>query len=353
MTAPADQDEITARLAAIANGPWNKAGKRAYKFLEPPAVVDEARIQSREVLNLRNDRSSGKRSSKISNVLRAHWDKIVEDTAEINIRDSLDEALTTLQLWELAVSSGYLPLEAVRVPARRALANLLWSEGARTFIQNYGYATIPFLAERVGIQLGSARRSPPAPSTTGGQRFASFLAEIRAWETDRDLGKWLRFLDGFREMRGAGDQLKKLLSASAPDPRYLSYLASLLAGAQTFRLRLSDFAETLEHDERPLYGSYFAYLLARFHGFLAGKEGYHPVKTNWSAEFARAFDKDKTQRHQTLSLQSLWDETLEFLQPTTRLEPAEREVAHHAQKVTASSQGERAGVPISRKAASR
>ena len=318
MTTPADHDEIAARLAAIANGPWNKAGKRGYKFLKPPAQVDEARIQSHEILNLRNDRPSDlTRSAKIRHVLRAHWDEIVEDTAEIKIRDSLDEALTTLQLWELAVASGYLPLEAVRVPARRALANLLWSEGARTFIQNYGYATIPFLAERVGVQLGPARRSPPAPSTAGGQRFANFLAEIRAWDTDRDLEKWLRFLDGFREMRGAGDQLKKLLSRSTPDPKYLGYLASLLAGAQTFRLRLSDFAGTLERDERPLYGSYFAYFLARFHGFLAGREGYHPVKTNWSREFGRAFDEDKAQRRQTESLQSFWDETLEFLQPTT------------------------------------
>jgi len=315
MIEPTDDEELGARLAAVSEGPWSKAAKLAYDFLKPPFDLGKEYPTSQEIIDLTQIQVNSAHTHDVRHILRAHWEKAVEDPKERKIRASLDEALTTLELWELAVSSGYLPLEAIRAPARAAFVELFWSEGARAFTKYYGYATIPMLATRVGVKFGPKQVTPPKPIQSRGQRFASFLAEIRAWDSDIDLQKWLHFLDGFRpkNLPKPGSHLKKLLQGEAPPPAYLDYLSSLVSGAQMYRLRLSEFAETLEAQERPLYGSFFAYLLARFHGYLGGPNGFQPAKTNWSAEFGRAFDEDEFQGKLTVTLQGFWSETLEFL----------------------------------------
>ncbi len=311
------QSEISTRLAAL-DGPWCERGRKSYRFLKikmPEGVLPADPEEVVDLIALERSLGSAKRGELICRVLRAHWDDGVYDRREVAIRESLDEALVMPQLWELAIESGYLPLDAIQLFARDVLVKLLWSRGARAFIQNYGYATVPFLAARVGVVIGQRPLIVPPASAGNEQRFSSFLAEVRDWYLDENLERWLAFLDGYREIRLAGTQLKFLLRGNVPNAEYTEYLGSLLLGAQSFRQRLADFASTLSAVERPMYGSFFIYWLARYHGYRSGEQGYYPAQTNWSKELEVAFRGDVGDDDITRILQSFWTDTLAFAQP--------------------------------------
>ena len=193
-------EEVRARLKAIENGPWARGYAESRQHLAP---IDPVSAMSKGTVRFALDEiplsaANKRKSGRLTNTLRIHFesDEAIEDPKTIATRDALDQALTVPQLWELAIQTGYLPEAAVTKPARRVLADLLWSAPARRFVRAYDYVSIPLLANRVGISgVGSAE--PPAPRPGAALHFAAFLAHLRGFHADEQIETWIRFLDDY------------------------------------------------------------------------------------------------------------------------------------------------------------
>lgn len=125
--------ERDVRLNGLLKGAWMDAAEEAEEFLRPPkglvnGLIGKVHITIQDLEARERATATEKRSKKIRHVLRAHWKSKegVVDPEEINVRDSFDEALTSLQLLELGAESSYLP-EAVVIRAgkNRLLSNCL------------------------------------------------------------------------------------------------------------------------------------------------------------------------------------------------------------------------------------
>jgi hypothetical protein len=134
-------DEITKRIEFLKSGPWIERGKPAWE-----AVSEDAP-------ELRSSKSIRKKQKELSHLFRPHWDDEIM-FSEGEVRDSFDEALTVYQLYELAIENGYIPEEAIRKEVKDELERLLWSDGARSYLFDYSYVAVVYLAQRVGADLG-------------------------------------------------------------------------------------------------------------------------------------------------------------------------------------------------------
>jgi len=317
--------EIDERLQAVIVGPWANLATRAKEFLLPGsqylAFADTE--HATEIENLALLSRDAARQKEVARLLRGHWEEAIEDPSEIEVRDSFDEALTELQLIELALETGYLPESAVRLYARRRILELLWSKGARKFVRNYGYVAVGWLAARVGLSLEPGDWTFPEP-IRGEQRFASFLGEIRDWYDDGNVTLWLDFLDDYQKIGDDQRKFESFLGRQKVRGEDCEFLIQLLTGAQTFVVRLSALAGNLTPQERPRYGCFFAYWLARLHGFDIYQTGYarDQDRCDWSNELIATLKDEDVEialeyRTLLLDLRKFWEETCEFLQART------------------------------------
>jgi hypothetical protein len=277
-----EREEARERFENLLSGPWEDEGTHARQVLRPARdltpLADERRPIAREELVAAlapEDRPESERQARLSRSLRPHWGGAITDRDELALRNSFDWALTAPQLVELAVETGYVDLDTVYVPARRMMLDLTWSDGAVSFISDYYYVPVRFLAARLGIDLGLPAVAPPAPKPDAEVRFASFLAAYRDLIGSRTIQRWLAFLDWFRTpAQHAVFREAYETGELPPDASDREYVRGLARGAYRFLTSLGDLFSVLHPGERQYFGLFFAYWIARLYGYQIRPEGY-------------------------------------------------------------------------------
>lgn len=273
------ETEARKRIEFLNTGPWIAKGKRAWRVIgERPQAPPMVKEKQRELRNL----------------LRSHWEKeIIYD--EGVVRDSFDEALTVYQLYELAIETGYISFEDVRDQVHRELGSLLWSDGARHYLHHYSYSAVAYLAQRVGLDLGYKEVSQLPPVREGAEgRFASFLSQHALWYKDKVLDGWIGFLDDYQVLNDAEDTDKEIflsfLTTSSKKFDKEAKLWNFVSGADRLLMRLAGLAESLSDSEKPSYGMFYAYWMAKLYGYDLGKNGFFRDKkqVDWPAELLKS-----------------------------------------------------------------
>lgn len=269
------ETEARKRIEFLNTGPWIAKGKRAWRVIgERPQAAPMVKEKQRELRNL----------------LRSHWDKEIRYDEGV-IRDSFDEALTVYQLYELAIETGYISLDDVREQVHRELGSLLWSDGARHYLLCYSYSVVAYLAQRVGLDLGF-KEVPQLPLIREGAdgRFASFLSQHALWYKDKVLDGWIGFLDDYQVLNDADESDKEVflsfLTTSQKKFDKEAQLWTLVSGADRLLMRLAGLAESLSDSEKPSYGMFYGYWMAKLYGYDLGKNGYFrdEEQVDWPAE---------------------------------------------------------------------
>jgi len=335
------REEVKHRLDALAHGPWTHAAKKARAYLKPMYRMSElsAGSWSLPMASVRPflETADLKREHGFSNVLRAHWTDDITDQDEIDLRESLDQALTHLQLLELAIEMGYLPLEAVREQARTQLSELLWSEAARKFVQDYEYLSVGYLATRVDVDIGQGDVAPPPVKGASVVRFATVLAEHAAIERDKYIDEWLDLLDDLvylddeqtlvRDYFLAGRDPNKVAIPPGHRPRF----ERLAQGAERWLVRLSTTFDVLRDDEQARVGLLHSYWLAKFFGLSLGAKGYRAAGKAWDEPVVTAIvgaQSDITADHRRALedrvrvLREAWDAVLQLVKGAHATKPA-------------------------------
>lgn len=269
-----ERDEIEARMAAIADGPWMRKAGRARRSLQPSSDIMK-RLPADGRVTITKFPLRGKDKSlamKLRRWLRWHGREPI-DESEIPLRASLDEALTYFQLLELAVETGYLPAHQLPSTLREDLLRLLWAPAARQYLQVYGYFAVEYLAQRAGLD-GVSRGRVPEPDPRGEVLFSSFLATFRQLEMDKDVVAWLDLLDDYVETVDPDDLYDFLEGDNGDDKRPSRSTAQLIEGAQSFVVPLAQFFRTCPPGRfHGAFGFFYAYWLAKMFGYKVGVRG--------------------------------------------------------------------------------
>ena len=284
----AEELEKQARYVSLGKGPWWKKGALARAELKPPQQI-RALLSQSEAIDLHTLANAFAKQNpaddrKLQQMLRCHAGTKVTDPQEIAVRDSLDYALAHLMLLELAVETGYLPLELIRDDARRELASLLWSSGAQQFICYYDYVTIEYLGRRLDI-AGIRNVAPPLINPEASTRFAIFLAQFTDWVKDKGLRSWLSFLDDYVEYPGEQEDFRSYLGGEVTTRS--ERFSRLLYGIQRFLLSLSNLFCVLKPSERAIFGLFYSYWMAKFFGYELDEDGYKQTTQQSWAEILR------------------------------------------------------------------
>jgi hypothetical protein len=264
------RDEAKRRIKYLNEGPWIEQGKVAWEKIAKQGAGP----------------ANSKTQTALKNLLRAHWIEPIVYSEGI-IRDSFDEALIVYQLYELEIENGYIELADVAQQIAAELTDLLWSDGARDYLKIYGYMSIIYLAQRVGVDLGFREVPlPPIRERTEG-KFASFLSQHVLWYEDPLLDGWIGFLDDYQVLHEEEWDKEVFLKFLKTEQREFTKEAALwgfVAGADRFLTRISDLSDSLSQDEKPSYGLFYAYWMAKYYGYTFSGNGYvrNRQKADWS-----------------------------------------------------------------------
>lgn len=262
------EHEINERLKAIHEGPWSKALPKA-----SAGLTAKQRSGKLDLKSIALTTAQKKVDARLSKTLRPHYlsKAGVTNEREIAVRDAYDDALTLPQLYELAVQTGYLPVERVAPVAQEKLIDLLWLPAVQNYVAAYDYVAVPMLANRVGVS-GLEKVKPPEPNKKSELRFAAFLAHLRAFYEDENIQAWLAFLDDFQEEADEQNKLWEYLRGErSKGPRRK---AELLIGCQQFVTSLASAFQVLDDDELGRFGLMHAYWLQKFFAYEVGPNGY-------------------------------------------------------------------------------
>lgn len=131
----------------------------------------------------------------------------------------------------------------------------------------YGFTSVIYLAQRVGLDLGFRQVVLPPIREGAESRFASFLSQHVLWYEDPLLDGWLGFLDDYQVLRGEEEADKKVFSKFLKtEQRKFTNEATLwgfVAGADRFLTRIADLSDSLSEEEKPSYGLFYAYWMAK------------------------------------------------------------------------------------------
>lgn len=312
------RDEAKKRIEYLSEGPWIERGSLAWtKIAKQPGVPTNSRTQAG-----------------LKRLLRPHWIEPISYRESV-VRDSFDEALIIYQLYELSIENRYIELADIKQQVAAELTSLLWSDGARSFLKIYGYTLVIYLAQRVGIDVGF-RQVPLPPIREGSEgRFASFLSQHVLWYQDPLLRGWIRFLDDYLVLSGEDEVDKKVFSKflKTKQRKFTNEVAlwGFVAGADRFLTRIADLSDSLSKDEKPSYGMFYAYWMAKFYGYGLDENGYvrDPKKIDWSEalqnsvrinyynEKSKELDKGETPRVDGLEAFKLHDHLVRQFWATT------------------------------------
>jgi hypothetical protein len=244
------EDEI--RLRDIHQGPW------------------------RQQARLARDVGSGLSPDQEKRLFRSHYQEGIYDEDEVAFRESFDQVLEELQLLELAVAAGYLPLDAVRSSAQYDFHTLVGSEAARAYLQTYDYVAVRNLAARLEIELGLAPVQPPEINPSAAVRYATFLAVHSDFTASEPIGRFTMLLDDYLfDTRTHALFFQMYLAGTAkPSESEQVTLEDLRLGLMLFVEMLGDLFLQFPDAEKPLYGCVYAYWLSHFFGVRRTVTGY-------------------------------------------------------------------------------
>jgi len=297
--------EDQARLHDIRTGPWHERSELARTTI-PRLTSPEA-----------------------ERYFRSHYHEDIVDPKELAFRVSFDQALEEMQLLELAVACGYLPLDAVRATAERDFSSLLSLKPARAFLQIYDYVPVRFLAARLGSDLGLPQMTPPPVRADAALRYATFLALHADFVASEEISMFTQLLDdhsfvGIPSAAFAKEQIQA--PGAALTPIEWSALTRLCYGLVHFVETLEDLFIQLNENERPLFGCLYAYWLSHFFGVRRQAVGYRLVGLSFEGVsvdrrwFAMSLEPDVVEAEQgrlqagIRLLRSVWDQTRLFIE---------------------------------------
>lgn len=271
------------RLAYVLTGPWAQQGAVAENFLAKTQQT-ALPLRSSAAKAAPDTPPNRPRVTQLTNVFRAHWQAPVTDAREQALRDSFDEALTTLQLLELGIETGYYTTEQLRETVLAKFDSLFWSQASVDYVRYYQFVSIRFLAARYGIDLGLPVLTPPLPNPGGEVRYAVFLSIFSQFYVDAALDSCLRFLDDYHRFEDehiafAHFLLKK--SAVATAEPLTTHLQQVSEGFYKLILWLNDVFEVANPDERKYFALFFSYWLTKLLGYSATPTGYEQTETDW------------------------------------------------------------------------
>lgn len=284
--------ELAERVSFLRNGPWAALGGKAWDEIALPKTnLAVARSDKPVKLKELFHDTKRRRQRRLKKLLKGHWERRIRSD-EVKIRDSFDEALSRYQLYELAIETEYIPISAVYAEAREELLRLLWSSGARRYIRIYDYVAVAFLARRLNLDIGFSCEAPAVRKGDQSQ-FATFLSQHQGWYQDPVLEGWVEFLDDYQLLdtrRADKDVFWDFLKSEKFKFRDEDMLWQFAAGAERFVVFLSELYLALSESERPYYGSFYAYWMARFYGYDSTGKGFKRDKkqTNWSKALLRS-----------------------------------------------------------------
>lgn len=269
--------EILSRLNGILKGPWAEGAITYTNF------VQKLTAEEKDYLRPYNA------NKRLSKVLRKHWEEPIESQKEIAVRDSLDEALSTLQLIELAIETGYLDAREIEDHAIDLLNQLLRYEAAKKYVSYYDFIGVRFLAARFKYDLGLPIVVPPEINAKAAVRFAAFRAQHTLWYESEDLDNFLGLMDDYHyfydtpeaEQRRFRDYVK---NGNEPSDEKLSrYLQSTKKGLRFFVVLMSDLLGILKEPEIPFFGIFYSYWMMKFTGYDLTEKGYKAKEgVDWS-----------------------------------------------------------------------
>jgi hypothetical protein len=304
--------EFQSRLDDIRSGPW------------------------REQSSLARQRLPGLSPHEAHRHLRSHFESAngISDPAEIEFRESFDQLLEELQLLELAVACGYLPLEVVRPVASREIETLLLPQvAARAYLKTYDFVLVRFLAARLGIDLRLDPVTPPPINSKAAIRFAAFLAAHAEFNASPQVELFTRLLDDYRFEGLVDAAYLKAYLAGGSDPSDAAQrerLADAGQGLVLFVQILGDFFVNVDSAEQPLFGCAHAYWLGHFFGVRRLESGFVNVGESFADVVPRAvlFPRDldpqslaseqRRLQNGIATLRSVWSGTRALLESLDR-----------------------------------
>lgn len=300
--------ELNARLADLSAGPFRAAAQPA-----------------REALTLKQWSSVA-----LARVLRPNIGRKFSNQDDINFRESFDESLDFLELLELAVETGYLTIDSVRDAARNEMELLLKPRSAQRYLVYYDFLLVRFLAARLDFPLFLPRLEPPVPNPEAQIRFAVFLATHNDWSSDPHIELFTRLLDSYQFYRriDAAFFSAYLLGAARPAlrPDDVACIQQLSDGLDRFVQLLGGLFAQLSPAQRPYFGSFYAYWLAKFFGYRLQESGYEQASESWGktalalysslpdVDAAALFAVRKRREMQLATMQETWHDARELLQ---------------------------------------
>lgn len=263
-----------------------------------------------------------------SRYFRSHYESDIKDRDEIAFRESFDEALEELQLLELAVGCGYLPLDEVRPVVKAEFQALFPFDSARKYLKIYDFVPVRFLAARMGIDLGLGPVTPPPINSRAALRYATFLALHSDFAASDPIEKFTMLLDDYRFGGIDARSIKEWLAGDGPAPSdsEQAIVGNLCLGMVQFIQTLGDLFLQLEHDEKPLFGSVYAYWLSHFLGVRRTEQGYRSMGVSFEdlnpnpLLFPPGLEQDalaseqQRLRHRIGILRGVWDQTRSFIE---------------------------------------
>jgi hypothetical protein len=301
---PAVNDEQQARLKDIRSGPWR----------------DKSRLARATIPKLS--------AAKARRYFRSHLDEEIEDDAEMDFRESFDQALEELQLVELAVACGYLDLDVVRPVAEREFDALLGTAPAREYLKIYDFMPVRFLAARIDRDLGLGAVRPPSVDPHAALSYATFLAIHRDFVASPPVENFCQLLDDYYWDDLDARRFRDWLDGGRVTRSRERLIAELGLGVGfvEFVDLLGESFLRLEPRQHALFGCLYAYWLSHFFGFRRTKRGYKPKGVSFqrakvpAALFSGDLTRDVVQTEQARIaarirvLGSVWKETRGLLE---------------------------------------
>jgi hypothetical protein len=300
-------NEQRARLEDIQTGPWRKKSEFARQRLQTLSTAELERY------------------------LRSHYGDEINDQAELDFRQSFDQALEEIQLLELAVASGFLPLDVVRPAIEPDFATLLSSKAARAYVKLYDFVLVRYLACRLSIELDIGTVQPPPINSRAEIRYAVFLGTHYEFITSPLVELFTMYIDDFYFGERPIDVgfLKRWIGGDQPSnlgPEEQKVVGNGYLGFIQFTEALGDFFFQLHSEERPYFGLAYGYWLSHYFGLRRPRGQYEQLSVSFEdvrlapSLFALDPNSDGMQAerkrfYERLStLKAVWDETRELIE---------------------------------------
>jgi hypothetical protein len=295
-------NEQRARLADIQTGPWRQKSELARQLL-PKLSADD-----------------------LERYLRSHYGDEIKEKAELDFRQSFDQVLEEIQLLELAVSCGFLPLDVVRAAVEPDFTALLSSKPARAYVKLYDFVPVRYLASRLPIDLDIGPVQPPPINPRAEVRYAVFLATHYEFITNARIELFTMYIDDFYfgRRRIDGGFLKRWIAGEQPSdlmPKELQVVGNGYLGFIQFTETLGDFFLQLPDTQRPYFGLAYGYWLSHYFGLRRPRGRYELVGPNFEevrfapSLFALDLNSDGAQaerkrfQERLITLKAVWEGT--------------------------------------------